>query len=226
MAALSGRHVSRSRPDQEWSYRFNIMGRTFKGRTNTSNRAEAEKVAEQIYRKAKVTKARTERLSRLNIIIERLGNELQASRAERAQLRSNPKANAAPWLEPLLFLSRSKSKRTAMVTDKEEIERLTRELRNTRYDLISMAPAEFYRTLVKGPQRKVSYNEWRMTTISAVIDHFDSLKGTAPCPLCGGKQDNGDNFRRTRFLTHMKGRNGVVSECPVLETAFQLHKKL
>lgn len=86
MTELSGKRVTRSRSGQEWSYRFNVAGRTFKGCTRTLDRAKAEEIADKIYQDAKATKTRTELLAQINIIIEQLENELRAARAERARL--------------------------------------------------------------------------------------------------------------------------------------------
>jgi hypothetical protein len=45
MSELSGKYVTRARPDAIWSYRFNVDGKTYKDTTGTTDQAEAEAIA-------------------------------------------------------------------------------------------------------------------------------------------------------------------------------------
>lgn len=45
MSELSGQYVTRARADAEWSYRFNVAGKTYKNLTGTTDKAEAETLA-------------------------------------------------------------------------------------------------------------------------------------------------------------------------------------
>ena len=83
---LNGRHVTRARSDQAWSYRFQVSGYTFKGSTQTTDKAEAEAIAEKFYRDAKAAKVRAERFRQINAIIGHLESKLQTARSERARL--------------------------------------------------------------------------------------------------------------------------------------------
>lgn len=51
---LSGKRITRSHADAEWSYRFEIAKRPFKGLTGTTDRREAEKIAKREYDKEKL----------------------------------------------------------------------------------------------------------------------------------------------------------------------------
>ena len=47
-------HHKIAHADAEWSYRFNLDGKTYKGKTDTTNKRDAERFAEQVYQAEKL----------------------------------------------------------------------------------------------------------------------------------------------------------------------------